>query len=472
MRDLLLMRGAPGCGKSTFIKEHNLDVYTICPDKIRLLYESPIYDQRTCKKSISQKNDRKVWKLVNELVENRMINGDFIVIDAMNVDILSWKKLAEKYRYRIWYKSFDVSLEECIDRNNKREEYKQVPEDVIRNAYERILNTSVPQYAKEIDETFFDGIKPLNVDQYDNLYIFGDIHGCFEPLNNFFKENAFSEDNLYVFCGDYLDRGFENKETIEFLMQFTTYKNVMFLEGNHCWEKYWANDEFDKIRSKEFLTNTVSQINSVDKSKIRDWCRRWIQMAYLEYDNKKYFITHAGLGFFPGEKELRFVASHEMIRGGKYEDDIDQWYNGESSDVIQIHGHRNLYEYLPNQFAKSINLNSAVEFGEPLRVMKIFKGGFDFLYYENPKYIGRDNPWKRNKALESNSGNGLTEMDNFIINMRKSSDIVEKTLANGISSFNFKRDVFFSDKWNNLNKIARGLFVDVIKTLLSFLKRI
>ena len=26
MRTLVLMRGCPGCGKSTFIKEHNLDV--------------------------------------------------------------------------------------------------------------------------------------------------------------------------------------------------------------------------------------------------------------------------------------------------------------------------------------------------------------------------------------------------------------------------------------------------------------
>ena len=32
MRTLLLMRGAPGCGKSTFIKQHGLEPYTLCAD--------------------------------------------------------------------------------------------------------------------------------------------------------------------------------------------------------------------------------------------------------------------------------------------------------------------------------------------------------------------------------------------------------------------------------------------------------
>ena len=129
MRDLLLMRGVPGCGKSYFVKLWNLEPYTICPDNIRLMFQSPVYDPKTGEKSISQKNDRRVWKLVNELVEERMARGEFIVIDAMNIDVSAWKKLAEKYRYRIWYQPFDASLEECINRNNHREEYKRVPED-------------------------------------------------------------------------------------------------------------------------------------------------------------------------------------------------------------------------------------------------------------------------------------------------------------------------------------------------------
>ena len=468
MRDLLLMRGVPGSGKSTFIKQNNLEAYTICPDNIRLMFESPIANPETGIFSISQKNDKHVWSLVNKFVEDKMIRGEFIVIDAMNIDISSWKKLADKYRYRIWYKNFtDVSIDECICRNNNRDEYKRVPENVIRNAFKRIIENPIPKYAKEIDNQFFNGIRPMNVNNYNNIYIFGDIHGCFDPLEKFFKEHPFSRTNLYVFCGDYLDRGPKNFETIEFLTKFSDEDNVMFLEGNHNWEKYWANDEVDKIHSKEFLVNTVNQINKFDKSKVREWCRRWIQMAYLEFNNKKYFITHAGFGFFPGEDKLRFIPAHDMIRGGKYEEDIDAWYESKNTDVIQIHGHRNQYEYPVDKFTKTFNLNSFVEFGEPLRIMEISKSGHKFFHYKNEACEGKINPWKQIKmktpenTSEMTYKHDLSKDEQFVLGLRQSHDIIEKTLANDISSFNFKRDVFYTDRWNNLNKIARGLFINL-----------
>jgi hypothetical protein len=42
---------------------------------------------------------------------------------------------------------------------------------------------------------------------------------------------------------------------------------------------------------------------------------------------------------------------------------VDAWYEESNTDVIQIHGHRNLYEYPVDKFTKSFNLNSGVEFG-------------------------------------------------------------------------------------------------------------
>ena len=38
-------------------------------------------------------------------------------------------------------------------------------------------------------------------------------------------------------------------------------------------------------------------------------------------------------------------------------------------------------------------------------------------------------------------------------------DIIKKDLGDGYYSFNFSRDVFYKQKWNDLTKIARGLFV-------------
>lgn len=44
MRILLLIRGVPGSGKSTFIKEQGLEPYTLSADALRLLYASPMLD--------------------------------------------------------------------------------------------------------------------------------------------------------------------------------------------------------------------------------------------------------------------------------------------------------------------------------------------------------------------------------------------------------------------------------------------
>ena len=456
MRDLLLLRGVPGCGKSTFIKDNNLTPYTICPDNIRLMFDSPVFDPETGKKSISQKQNKRVWKMVYDLAEEKMKRGEFIVIDAMNIDVSAWKPYAEKYRYKIYVKNFNVSLETCLKQNLMRDEYKQVPEEVIEKNYEKLISTSVPKYATEIDSVNELVCKPVDCNNYENIYVFGDIHGCFAPIKEFFDSNPFSEKNLYLFLGDYLDRGFQNKEVLEFLVGFTKNKNVLFLEGNHNYEKYFANDEFEKIKSSEFKKNTVPQILSVDKKKVREWCRRWMQMSYFTFNGKNYLASHAGFGFF-NERDLKFIPSVDFIKGGKYEEDVDLWWENKFADsenpVIQIHGHRNIYEYPVDKFKTSFNLNSAVEFGEKLRVMKISRQGYEFLHFDNPSCEGRENPWKKNK-LDWSAKNEVVKK------MKESEDIVEKDLGNGVSSFNFKRDVFFKDRWNEINSIARGLFVN------------
>jgi tRNA splicing ligase len=44
--------------------------------------------------------------------------------------------------------------------------------------------------------------------------------------------------------------------------------------------------------------------------------------------------------------------------------------------------------------------------------------------------------------------------------MKNSEDIIEKDLGDGVVSFNFKRDVFFKDRWNEINSVARGMFIN------------
>ena len=115
----------------------------------------------------------------------------------------------------------------------------------------------------------------------------------------------------------------------------------------------------------------MSDLHQFDKKLLRQLTRKFIQCAYLKFRDKKLFITHAGLGFMP--ETLKFIATDEFIKNGKYEDNIDEWFENHNSDpdLIQIHGHRNFYDIEINQYPHSINLCDKVEFGNCLRVIEL-----------------------------------------------------------------------------------------------------
>lgn len=138
MRKLILLRGLPASGKSTWLEENNLEHYTLSSDKIRLMYRAPRRDN-TGTLRISQENDRKVWALLFQLLEERMKVGDFTIIDATHYKmsaLTAYDKLSSRYGYDTIVVDFtNESLLTLLERNKNREEYKQVPEHVIQKMY-------------------------------------------------------------------------------------------------------------------------------------------------------------------------------------------------------------------------------------------------------------------------------------------------------------------------------------------------
>lgn len=134
MRTLLLFRGAPGCGKSTYIKEHNLEQYVLSADTLRLMCQSA-QETPAGQMEISPQNDDVVWEMLFKLLEVRMSHGEFTVIDATNsktVEMNRYKNLAKQYRYRMYVIDMtDLPIEECKRRNAQREWLKRVPEAAI-----------------------------------------------------------------------------------------------------------------------------------------------------------------------------------------------------------------------------------------------------------------------------------------------------------------------------------------------------
>lgn len=483
MRNLIVLRGCPGAGKSTWIKENGLEQYTLSPDNIRMLASAPILTETNTDATISQENETYVWSLLYELLEKRMQNGDFTIIDATHsrsTDFSRYNSLCESYRYRKYVVSFtDVPKEVCIERNHNRDAYKKVPDDVIEKMYARFETqektsgwVDVPR--DKFWETFSN--KVFNYDNFERIHVIGDIHGCFNPLKEYILKQTHTEmqDNIdqnnlaqflndedaYIFVGDYLDRGLQNKEVLEFMINICQKKNVLLLEGNHerfVW--YWANELDSEIKSREFMNFTVPQIREIDPSKMRQLYRKLGQMAYITFNGQEYFINHGGLNTFP--EYLPLISTGQMIRGvGAFKFPIDESYteNMKHKSIIQIHGHRYIApEKSMRDLPLSFSLEDGIEFGGNLKVAEITKKGIYFHSIKNDLF--KESTWEeRQEALKNIEVN----IENIVDRLRSNKYIRENDLGDGISSFNFTHKAFEKGIWDNETVKARGLFIDTI----------
>ena len=463
MRTLLLLRGTQASGKSTWVTENNLEPYTLSADKIRLNIANPVLNEDGSIE-ISQKYNKLTWELLYKYLEMRMENGDFTIIDATHSDIKlmnKYRDLANTYKYTIYYLEFDTPLEECLKRNRERVGYKYVPEKVIERTWETIKNkeklSSVFKKINSIDEII--NFYTADVNEYKKVIIIGDIHSCTEPLKEVLKD--FSEEDLYVFVGDYFDRGIQAVETFKIMLDLLEKSNVILVEGNHENNsvKKFINDEEKYTKSfdettlqpllKEFELDYI-------KSSLKKIYKRLRQCFAFEFRGKKFLCTHGGLPLVP---KLALISAREMIKGvGRYETEIGEIYSenykkGLCQDFIQVHGHRGI-----NDGEYSYCLEGRVEFGGELKILTIDNDG------NIEKYGIKNDVYNRGLTIATRDSSEKIknfQTENELINeMIASSFITVKECDYNLISLNFNREAFNKKKWNDLTIKARGLFVD------------
>lgn len=463
MRTLLLMRGAPASGKSQWIRDNNLEAYTLEADHFRMLLRSPSLGESGW--YISQEDNGPAWELLLDCLEKRMSNGDFVVLDATHTtskSVNAYKELLNKYKYTVYYYEPDTSLEECLARNATRTDYKRVPEQVIHRMHKMIKTTTLPKFCRKINS-----IDEINnyftvnlTNRYERVRIIGDIHGCYTALQQ--AITPWDEKTLYIFCGDYLERGIENKEMIYEMMRLSTLPNTIMLEGNH--ERHIANFAFNTNldHSKRFMKEVVAPIVKDMTKKDIESLQRELRLFYkslrqcypFSFHGKKYLVSHAGLSYVPN---MTFIATSTFINGfGAYETDIAKIYDnnyekGMCQNFIQIHGHRGVpdgnYSYC---------LEGEVEFGGELKYIDITKDSFTKNGIKNDVY---DKDYMRHEY--QNMTQHVIFTQNEDINILGNSKLVKvKKCSPNLYSLNFTSRVFHKRLWNENTVQARGLFVD------------
>ena len=174
--------------------------------------------------------------------------------------------------------------------------------------------------------------------KYKRVLAMSDIHGHFTEFMEVYKKINFTEDDLLIFLGDYIENGGEDLKMLRWLMKENKKENVIILCGNMEDEilKFFNKNDFSKIYGED-SADTSHDLNEAVKKEpniikeVYEFLKNLSTYFYLEIDNKKIFFCHAGI-----EPEKSFEEQDRdtllWIRPNKFADE----YEG---DMLIVVGH-------------------------------------------------------------------------------------------------------------------------------------
>ena len=136
----------------------------------------------------------------------------------------------------------------------------------------------------------------------DKIFAIGDIHGCFNKLCNLMdKIDIDHEKDTLVFLGDYIDRGPDSFEVIEYLTGLKKkFQKIIFLKGNHeeMLENYLKGpDKLTYLNNggqstlESYIKHNLHHGDSIFPVKHLEFFKSLI----CYYQTEKYIFVHAGL---------------------------------------------------------------------------------------------------------------------------------------------------------------------------------
>lgn len=158
MSKLLILKGLPASGKSTYAKELVAKGWKrVNKDDLRSMIDDSKW---------SKENEKTIINAELELASLFLISGYNVVVDDTNFAYVEkWKEFADMNSIDFEVKFFDIPLMECIERDAKRGD-KSVGAKVIMRMYDQYLKPEPPEYS----------------DDKQNCYIF-DIDGTLAKMN-------------------------------------------------------------------------------------------------------------------------------------------------------------------------------------------------------------------------------------------------------------------------------------------------
>jgi len=126
-----------------------------------------------------------------------------------------------------------------------------------------------------------------------STYVVGDIHGCLKPLQRLLAKIEPEPDEEVVFIGDYIDRGPQAREVVDYLLSLPF--SCVFLRGNH---EQMLLDFLAGQNEEVFLLNGgAATLRSYggDADNIPAEHLRFFRSLRLQYETPDFLFVHAGM---------------------------------------------------------------------------------------------------------------------------------------------------------------------------------
>lgn len=196
------------------------------------------------------------------------------------------------------------------------------------------------------------------------LIAIGDIHGRMRMLDGLIKQIEPQESDRLVFLGDYIDRGPESFEVVEYLIALKQkYQNTIFLRGNHedFVMSFFIGNQIDR---NIWLTQNGGEQTMASYRRNGEFLkvhRDFYESLSISWETDEYFFCHAGAR--PGvpldkQKPSDLLGIREPFLS-----------SGVSFGKIIVHGHTIVHE--PTIHNNHINLDTGAGAFGPLTAIEL-----------------------------------------------------------------------------------------------------
>jgi protein phosphatase len=312
---LVLLIGASGTGKSTFAAKHFLPTEVVSSDRAR----GWVADDET-----DQSASTDAFDIVHAVIEKRLKNRRFTVVDATNVQPESRKgllALARKWHALAAGIIFDLPEQLAVERNALRPDRPFGAGPVRRQMMslrrsmrglqrEGLRFVHVLKSVEEIEAVTIARTR-LWVDRRDEtgpFDIIGDVHGCAHELERLLADLGYAvrwdgkavdvtppADRRAIFVGDLVDRGPRSPDVLRIVRHMVESGTALAVVGNHD-DKLKRHLSGRNVKVTHGLAETIGQFAQEPPEFAPDM-RRWLDGLVSHYvlDGGSLVVAHAGL---------------------------------------------------------------------------------------------------------------------------------------------------------------------------------